>query len=59
MVADLTRADLTCADLHEVILRRTKLQLATLLVHTPAGGRTRAQLVAWGAPWPPPKGWKE
>ncbi|MFJ2191682.1 TnsA endonuclease N-terminal domain-containing protein [Kitasatospora sp. NPDC087861] len=26
---------------------------------TPAGGWKRAQLAAWGVPWPPPKGWKE
>lgn len=25
---------------------------------TPAGGWTRAQLEAWGVPWPPPSGWK-
>lgn len=25
---------------------------------TPKGGFTRAQLAAWGVPWPPPKGWK-
>ena len=24
---------------------------------TPKGGWTRAQLEAWGVPWPPPKGW--
>jgi hypothetical protein len=23
------------------------------------GGWTRAQLAAWGVPWPPPKGWKK
>ncbi|MDH6107914.1 hypothetical protein P3T36_006373 [Kitasatospora sp. MAP12-15] len=28
-------------------------------VRTPAGGWTRAQLAAWGVPWPPPKGWKK
>ena len=22
------------------------------------GGWTRAQLAAWGVPWPPPKGWR-
>jgi hypothetical protein len=26
---------------------------------TPAGGWTKAQLAAWGVPWPPPTGWKE
>lgn len=26
---------------------------------TPAGGWTRAQLAAWGVPWPPAKGWKD
>ena len=26
---------------------------------TPKGGYSRAQLAAWGVPWPPPKGWKE
>ena len=26
---------------------------------TPAGGWTKAQLAAWGVPWPPPKGWKQ
>jgi hypothetical protein len=26
---------------------------------TPAGGWTRAQLAAWGVPWPPPKGWRK
>ena len=26
---------------------------------TPRGGWTRAQLHAWGVPWPPPKGWKQ
>jgi hypothetical protein len=26
---------------------------------TSKGGWTRKQLAAWGAPWPPPKGWKE
>jgi hypothetical protein len=26
---------------------------------TPAGGWTKAQLAAWGVPWPPPAGWKE
>ncbi|MCL7496086.1 hypothetical protein M8I34_32480 [Streptomyces sp. MCA2] len=26
---------------------------------TPKGGYNRAQLVAWGVPWPPPKGWKD
>ena len=25
---------------------------------TPAGGWTKAQLAAWGVPWPPPKGWR-
>lgn len=25
---------------------------------TAAGGWTKAQLAAWGVPWPPPKGWK-
>ena len=25
---------------------------------TPAGAWTRAQLAAWGVPWPPPGGWK-
>ena len=25
---------------------------------TPSGGWTKAQLAAWGVPWPPPKGWK-
>jgi len=24
---------------------------------SPAGGFTRAQLAAWGVPWPPPAGW--
>lgn len=24
---------------------------------TSAGGWNRAQLAAWGVPWPPPKGW--
>ena len=24
---------------------------------SPAGGFTRAQLAAWGVPWPPPSGW--
>jgi hypothetical protein len=26
---------------------------------TPRGGWTRAQLAAWGIPWPPPKGWRQ
>lgn len=26
---------------------------------TPKGGWTKAQLAAWGVPWPPPKGWKK
>lgn len=26
---------------------------------TAKGGFSRAQLKAWGVPWPPPKGWKE
>lgn len=26
---------------------------------TPQGGYTKAQLAAWGVPWPPPKGWKQ
>jgi hypothetical protein len=26
---------------------------------TPAGGWTRAQLAAWGVPWPPPRGWRK
>jgi hypothetical protein len=26
---------------------------------TPAGGWTKAQLAAWGVPWPPPKGWQD
>ncbi|MDO5866990.1 MULTISPECIES: hypothetical protein [Paenarthrobacter] len=26
---------------------------------TAKGGYSRAQLAAWGVPWPPPKGWKE
>ncbi|MEU3595148.1 DUF6083 domain-containing protein [Streptomyces filamentosus] len=26
---------------------------------TPRGGWTRAQLAAWGVPWPAPKGWKQ
>ncbi len=26
---------------------------------TPAGGWTKAQLAAWGVPWPAPKGWKQ
>lgn len=26
---------------------------------TSRGGHTRAQLAAWGVPWPPPKGWKK
>ena len=26
---------------------------------TPAGGWTKAQLAAWGVPWPPPKGWRQ
>lgn len=25
---------------------------------TPRGGWTKAQLAAWGVPWPPPKGWR-
>jgi hypothetical protein len=25
---------------------------------TAKGGWTRAQLAAWGVPWPPPSGWK-
>ena len=25
---------------------------------TAAGGWTRAQLAAWGVPWPPPAGWR-
>ncbi|WP_327286534.1 hypothetical protein OG974_32675 (plasmid) [Streptomyces sp. NBC_00597] len=25
---------------------------------SPKGGYSRAQLAAWGVPWPPPKGWK-
>lgn len=26
---------------------------------TATGGFSRAQLAAWGVPWPPPKGWKQ
>ena len=26
---------------------------------TPRGGWTRAQLAAWGVPWPPPNGWRK
>lgn len=26
---------------------------------TAKGGFSRAQLAAWGVPWPPPKGWKQ
>lgn len=26
---------------------------------SPAGGYTRAQLAAWGVPWPPPQGWRQ
>jgi hypothetical protein len=26
---------------------------------TPAGGRKRDQLAAWGVSWPPLKGWKD
>ncbi|MDR6688981.1 hypothetical protein J2Y41_004581 [Arthrobacter sp. 1088] len=26
---------------------------------TAKGGYSRAQLAAWGVPWPPPKGWKQ
>lgn len=26
---------------------------------SPKGGWTRAQLAAWGVPWPPPKGWRK
>ncbi|WP_199546306.1 hypothetical protein [Streptomyces sp. N35] len=26
---------------------------------TPAGAWTKAQLAAWGVPWPAPKGWKQ
>ncbi len=26
---------------------------------TPKGGWTKAQLAAWGVPWPPQKGWRE
>ncbi|GGV91772.1 hypothetical protein GCM10010228_82920 [Streptomyces massasporeus] len=26
---------------------------------SPKGGYSRAQLAAWGVPWPPPKGWKD
>ena len=26
---------------------------------SPRGGWTRAQLAAWGVPWPPPKGWQQ
>lgn len=25
---------------------------------SPAGGWSKAQLAAWGVPWPPPKGWR-
>lgn len=25
---------------------------------SPKGGWTKAQLAAWGVPWPPPKGWR-
>lgn len=25
---------------------------------TPSGGWSKAQLAAWGVPWPPPKGWR-
>ncbi|WP_157914211.1 DNA cytosine methyltransferase [Methylorubrum populi] len=30
-----------------------------LAARTPQGGWTKAQLAAWGVPWPPPKGWRE
>ncbi len=36
--------------------RPTALEIEA--ARTPAGGWTRAQLAAWGVPWPPPKGWK-
>ena len=26
---------------------------------TPAGGYLKKDLLAWGVPWPPPKGWKQ
>jgi hypothetical protein len=55
-----------------VLTRRMKRKLArsgtfetcpspaeVLAARTPKGGWTKAQMIVWGLPWPPPKGWRK